>query len=171
MEGKFMKSIEELVKRIEALEGLEKRVKELEELEEIKKLHRDYIYWMCNHQWEEMVNCFAEDATADIPNVGEHKGKDAIKEVFQNRISKEESFQKGGHMLIQPVISVDGNVARGYWTAYHFAYDFQSPAGEFVQLFGPELQGKYDCEYVKEKGKWKFGKMKFTRPWPETDRA
>lgn len=162
-----MATIEELEKRLELLEGLEKRVKIIEETEEIKKLHRDYIYWMSNHQWEEMIKCFADDAIAEMPNIREQKGKKAIGETFRNRISKEEAFQKGGHMLIQPVITVDGEKAKGYWSMYRFAYDFQSPAGEVVQLFGPELQGKYDCEYVKENGKWKFGRMKFIRPWPE----
>jgi len=160
-------TLEELEKRIEALEGLEKRVKAIEELEEIKKLHRDYIYWLSNHQWEKMIDCFAEDAVAEMPKTGKQKGKKAIAKSFRNDISREEAFQKGGHMLIQPVISVDGDEAKGYWTMYRFTYDFHSPAGEFVQLFGPELQGKYDCEYVKENGKWKFGKMKFTRPWPK----
>ncbi|MFC1533731.1 nuclear transport factor 2 family protein [Thermodesulfobacteriota bacterium] len=163
-------TLEELEKRVEALEGLEKRVKAIEEMEEIKKLHRDYVYRLSNHQWEEMIDCFAEDATAEMPKHEEKKGKKAIADSFRNDILQEEAFQKGGHMLIQPVITVDGESAKGYWTMYRFSYDFQSPAGEHVQLFGPELQGKYDCEYVKEDGKWKFGKMKFTRPWPEKNK-
>jgi ketosteroid isomerase-like protein len=162
-----MATIHELEKRIERLEGLEKRVQALEELEAIKKLHRDYVYWMSNHQWEEAINCFAEDAVTIMPNMDEQKGKKAIEESFKNRISEQEAFQKGGHMLIQPVISVDGDRATGYWTMYRFTYDFQSSAGEIVHLFGPELQGKFDCEYVKENGKWKFGRMKYIRPWPE----
>jgi hypothetical protein len=161
-----MPTIEELEKRIAALEGLEKRVRAIEEMEEIKRLHRKYIYWMTNHQWEKVVECFAEDAVAEMPSTGIKKGKKSIEEAFRTKIAEEEAFQKGGHLLAQPVITLGVDKAEGYWTMYRFVYDFQSPGGEVVHLFGPELQGKFDCEYVKEKGEWKFGKMKFERPWP-----
>ncbi|MFC1533730.1 nuclear transport factor 2 family protein [Thermodesulfobacteriota bacterium] len=168
---KRIQALEEKEKRLDALEEIENRLKAIEDLEEIKKLHRDYIFWLSNHQWDDMVDCFAEDAVAEIGKHGEQKGKNAIRASFDSDISKVASYQKGGQILIQPVITVDGDSARGYWSWYRLNTEFRSPSGQSVQLFGPEMQAKYDCEYKKEKGKWKFSRMELTRPWPEqTDR-
>ena len=161
-----MSKMDDIEKRIADLEALEERVRRLEEIEEIKQLHRNYIYWMTNHQWEHVIDCFAEDAVACMPTTGERKGKKSIDDAIRNQIAKEEAFQKGGHLLAQPVITMADGKAKGCWTMYRFEHDFFSPAGEVVQLFGPQLQGRFDCEYVKEDGVWKFGKMTFERPWP-----
>ena len=164
---KRVRVLEEREKRLDTLEEMEKRLKVLEDLEEIKKLQRDYIFWLSNHQWDDMVNCFAEDAIAKIGKHGEQKGKKAIKASFDSDISKVASYQKGGQILIQPVITVYGDTAKGYWSWYRLNTEFRSSSGQSVQLFGPEMQARYDCEYKKEDGKWKFSRMNLARPWPE----
>ena len=153
---KRVKALEERERRIDELEGMEKRLKALEDLEEIKKLHRDYIFWLSNHQWDEMIDCFSEDAIAWIGKHGEQKGKKAIKASFDSDISQVAAYQKGGQILVQPVIAVDGDKASGYWSWYRLNTDFKSPSGQTVKLFGPKMQAKYDCEYIKENGKWKI---------------
>jgi ketosteroid isomerase-like protein len=154
-------------KREEELEDLRRRVEALEDMEDIKKLHRDYIFWLSNHQWDKMIECFAEDAVAWIGKHGEQKGKEAIKASFNSDISKTATYQKGGQLLIQPVISVKGEKAEGYWSWYRLNTHFTSPSGQKVQLFGANMQARYDCEYKKENGSWKFSKLKLIRPWPE----
>ena len=164
---KRVQALEEREKRINDLEKMEARLRALEDLEEIKKLHRDYIFWLSNHQWDEMVECFAEDAVAEIGIHGEQRGKEAIRASFNKDISRTAAYQKGGQMLIQPVIKVDGDDAEGYWNWYRLNTEFRSPSGQTVRLFGAQMQAKYDCKYKKENGKWKFSRMKLTRPWPE----
>lgn len=161
--------LENRLEKLDVLEKIEERVKSLEDLEEIKKLHRDYIFWLSNHQWDEMVDCFSEDAIAEIGKHGEQKGKKEIKASFDDDISSTASYQKGGQILIQPVITVTGEDAKGYWSWYRLNTEFKSPSGQTVKLFGPQMQARYDCEYKKENGKWKFSKMKLTRPWPVPD--
>jgi len=147
------------------LEELEKRVRALEDIEEIKKLHSDYIYWLDNKQWEEMISCFGENATEDIAGTGgPHKGIGEIGKAFREKIAKEKTA-KGGHILAEPVITVEGDKAKGYWTLYRFD-TFTTPAGQLVKY----SQGRYDCEYIREHGKWKFSRLKFTKPWPEKPR-
>ena len=171
-------TLDELAKRVsdlelrerqreQQLESLRQRIESLEDLEEIKKLHRDYIFWLSNHQWDQMIECFAEDAIAWIGKHGEQKGKNAIKASFDSDISQIAAYQKGGQMLMQPVIHVNGQKAEGYWSWYRLNTQFTSPSGQKVQLFGANMQARYDCEYTKENGKWKFSKLKLTRPWPE----
>jgi len=137
------------------LEELEKRIRVLEDIEEIKQLHRKYTYALGSQQWDDMLDCFTEDATADIWRWGLRKGKaeiaDLFKNVFNGRIQPTH-----GHLVSQPVISVDGDRAKGYWLLYlHFA----EPSVSWIQ-------GRHDCEYVRVDGKWKISSLKFTRPWP-----
>ena len=137
------------------LEELEKRVKVLEDIEEIKKLHTNYVYLLCNLQWDDMLDCFAENATLDLLDHGVRKGKKEIGEVFHNVLAKMIK-RTDGHFVGQPVITVDGDKAKGYWILYLF---FAKPSVRW-------LQGRQDCEYVKVNGEWKFSSVKFTSPWP-----
>jgi len=137
------------------LEELEKRIKVLEDIEEIKKLHINYVYLLCNLQWDDMLDCFAENATLDLLDHGVRKGKKEISEVFHNVLAKMIK-PTDGHFVGQPVISVDGDKAKGYWILYLF---FSEPSVRWVQ-------GRQDCEYVKINGKWKFSSVKFSSPWP-----
>jgi uncharacterized protein (TIGR02246 family) len=165
--GVFM-TLEELEKRVEALEAMEKRLQALEDAEEIRKLHTDYIYNLSNWEFEKMADCFAEDAVEEGIHGGQkHEGKAAIRKMFEEMAQSPP--QKGGHMLIQPVISVDGDRAEGHWIMYRLNYYFKGPSGQVINMFGPSVQRRYDCEYVKENGEWKFNRMKFTAPWPEPD--
>jgi len=137
------------------LEELEKRVKILEDIEEIKKLHINYVYLLCDLQWDEMLDCFAENATLDLMDQGVRQGKKEIGEVFHNVLAKMIK-RTDGHFVGQPVISVDGDKAKGYWILYLF---FAEPEVKWVQ-------GRQDCEYVKVNGKWKFSSVIFASPWP-----
>jgi hypothetical protein len=138
------------------LEELGKRVKVLEDIEEIKKLHINYVYLLCNLQWENMLDCFAEDATLDLLDHGVCKGKKEISRIFHEVLAKMIK-RTDGHFVGQPVISVKGDKAKGYWILYLF---FAEPEMKWVQ-------GRQDCEYVRVKGKWKFSSVRFTSPWPE----
>lgn len=137
------------------LEELEKRVKVLEDIEDIKKLHINYVYLLCNLQWDDMLDCFAENATLDLLDHGVRKGKKEIDEVFHNVLAKMIK-RTDGHFVGQPVISVDGDKAKGYWILYLF----------FAKLPVRWMQGRQDCEYVKINGEWKFSSVRFTSPWP-----
>ena len=138
------------------LEDLEKRITVLEDIEEIKQLHRKYTYALGSQQWDDMLDCFTEDALVDIWTHGLRKGKKEIEELFKKRFA---TFIQPthGHSVFQPVISVEGDRATGYWLLYlHFA----EPSVSWIQ-------GRHDCEYVRVNGKWKISWLKFTRPWPE----
>ena len=136
------------------LEELEKRIRVLEDMEEIRKLHREYVYFLANRQWNDLVDCFREDALYDISDHGLRKGKKEIEDIVKNEFDKLIK-PTHGHFSTQPVISVDGDKANGHWILYLF---FPEPEVSWVQ-------GRYDCEYVKVDGKWKFSSMKFRR-WP-----
>jgi ketosteroid isomerase-like protein len=137
-----------------SLEELEKRVRAIEDLEEIKKLHQNYINLMDNLQYEKVLDLFTEDATVEVRNSGAKKGRKEMSEVYIGILAKIGGTTRyDGHMAIEPDITVDGNTARGTWLIYML---FSKPTIQWVQ-------GKNECEYRKENGKWKISKLKFTR--------
>lgn len=148
------------------LEELEKRIKALEDIEEIKNMHRQYVYWLATRRhWEDMVDCFAEDAIADIRIYGPRFGKAEIAKLFRNIITEARIMPKspeGGKFLTQPVITIDGDRATGHWLLDMFFDDVTTPEGPTLKL----QKGRYDAEYIRENGKWKFRYLKWTMPWP-----
>jgi ketosteroid isomerase-like protein len=137
-----------------SLEELEKRVKAIEDLEEIKKLHQNYINLMDNLQYEKVLDLFTEDGTAEVRNSGVKKGRKELAEIYLGVLAKKRGTSRyDGHMAIEPDITVSGNIAKGTWLIYML---FSKPTIQWVQ-------GKNECEYRKENGKWKISKLKFTR--------
>ena len=140
-------------------EEIEKRLKVIEDIEAIKNMHNDYIYALASQQWDDMLDCFAEDSVADIWTHGPRKGKREIGELFRGFAGK--ILPTHGHLVAQPVIKVNGDTAEGYWILYVFLAE---PEMQWVQ-------GRYDCRYVRINGEWKFSHLKYTRPWPPVPEA
>jgi ketosteroid isomerase-like protein len=136
------------------LEELARRVQAIEDLEDIKRLHQRYINLMDNLQYKEVLDLFTEDATAEVRNSGVKRGKKEMEDIYLKMLAgKRGSVRYGGHLAIQPDITVDGDTARGTWLIYML---FSKPTVQWVQ-------GKNECEYRKENGQWKISKLKFTR--------
>jgi hypothetical protein len=140
------------------LEELEKRVRELEHKDQIKDLHRDYLFHISNLEFDEALDCFSETIIVEIADYGKREGKKDVTKFFKDVIYKNVSQSHQGHFTGQAVISVEGQRAKGHWMFYRFL-----PQPSKVRW----VQGRYDCEYVREDGKWKFSFLKLTRPWPE----
>src|SRR5512147_1351372 len=137
-----------------SLEELERRVQVLEDLEQIRKLHQHYIDLMDNLRYEEVLDLFTDDACVEIRNYGVKRGRKELGEIYLGvlaRIRGSERFD--GHMAIEPDITVDGDTAKGTWLIYML---FSRPSIQWVQ-------GKNECEYRKENGRWKIAKLKFIR--------
>ncbi|MFC1920316.1 nuclear transport factor 2 family protein [Chloroflexota bacterium] len=145
---------------------LEKRIKALEDIEEIKNMHREYVYKMIDKKhWLEMPDYWSEEGIVDIRIYGPRIGKKAVDDLFTNTINYARiapDIPDGGEILTQPVIYVDGDRAVGHWLMDIFFDDCSSPDGPVMKL----KKGRYDCEYIRENGKWKFRYLKWTQPWP-----
>jgi len=134
------------------LEELEKRVRAIEDIEEIKIMHRDYMSCLDNIQFEKALDYFTEDAEVEVRFSGVMKGKANFSKIYLGTLAQRKE-RHDGHLVGQPVITVDGDTARGHWIVYMF---FSVPTIEWVQ-------GRHDCEYVRVNGEWKFSKLKFAR--------
>ena len=139
---------------------LEARLRIIEDLEAIKTFHRRYIFSLNNCQWDNIVECFTNDASVDIH--GTYQGREEIRKHFTENISKLNSSGKvrDAHFAVEPVIEVDGDKARGHWLVYILISDPETGAASRW------IGGRHDCEYSKVKGEWKFSSLAFTNPWP-----
>jgi hypothetical protein len=146
------------------MEEIAKRLQTLEDIEEIRNLQHEYIFFLLNNQWKEMSECFTDDAYANIWRHGEHKGKAEIYKLFSEKIARVNPADRprDAHFTVMPVIRVDGDKAKGHWMLYIFV------GGTAQGAAGRYNQGRYDCEYAKVEGKWKFSKLVWTNPWPLT---
>lgn len=131
---------------------LEKRVKTIEDLEEIRQMHCEYMSCLDNIQFAKALDFFTDDAEVEVRNSGVMKGRANYSKIYLGTLAMRKE-RHDGHLVAQPVITIDGNKAKGHWIVYMF---FSVPVIEWVQ-------GRHDCEYVKENGKWKFSKLKFAR--------
>jgi ketosteroid isomerase-like protein len=147
-------TIDELAKKVSQLETLQKQVQVFNDIEEIKNLHTNYTYWLCNKQFEEMLDCFVEDAVADIAGKI-FQGKTAISGFFYNVLAK--NNPRDAHITAQPVVSVNGDQAHAIWLLFMM---YNEPTLRYAQ-------GRQEADYVKVNGKWKMKTMKFIMPWPK----
>lgn len=125
----------------------ESRIRILEDREEIEELKARYCYHIDNHEWSRLAETFAKDGVIDCGQFGKATGRDAIQKFFSESIASYFSFFV--HMVHNPLIEIHDNEAHGtwYWT---------EPATYQADGLARLIQGKYDEEYVKENGKWKF---------------
>jgi hypothetical protein len=137
-----------------SLEELEKRIQAIEDLEEIKKLHQKYMDLMDELRYQEVLDLFTEDATAQVRNSGVKHGRKGLEEIYIEGLAKVRGNNRAeGHMVIQPNITVNGDTAKGTWLVYML---FSKPTIEWIQ-------GRNEGEYKKVNGKWMIKSMKFTR--------
>ncbi len=140
---------------------IERRLQVLEDKEAIKDLHRNYVFWLNNRQWDMMTECFTQNAVAHIYRHPLRTGKEQIRRLFTEVMSGvNEGKGRDGHFATLPVIEINGSKARGHWLLYILIAD--PVTGNALRW----TQGRYECEYEKTGGEWKFSKLVFINPWP-----
>jgi ketosteroid isomerase-like protein len=129
------------------LRDLERRIRALEDIEAIKQLKYRYAD-ACDRGYDAdtLADLFTEDAIWDGGVFGRYDGQEAIRQYFQD-ISSDIVFAM--HYMMNPIIEVDGDAARGAW------YLFQTCT--FAEGNTPILgAAKYAERYQRVHGTWKF---------------
>jgi hypothetical protein len=143
-------------------EELEKRIQILEDIEEIKQLQIRYVNCFTTTRWDDLTDCFSENGIVDIES-GFVRGKKGIKKHYKEKVAMNHIGQEG-NFVVHPVITVDGDKAKGSWLLYiQFAQPrkLKSRPQNFATDDAPDWwQGYYEMEYVKEDGRWKIGLLK-----------
>jgi len=144
------------------LRDLERRISALEDIEAIKQLKYRYAD-ACDRGYDAdtLADLFTEDAIWDGGVFGRYDGQEAIRQYFQD-ISSDIVFAM--HYMMNPIIEVDGDEARGAW------YLFQTCT--FAEGNTPILgAAKYAERYQRVHGTWKFRHLRlisiFWTPYEE----
>ena len=134
-------------------EDLERRIQVLEDIEAIKKLKHSYCAF-CDDQYDAdaLADLFVEDAVWDGKERGRNEGREAIRSFFKNAPQR---LPFAIHMVLNPIIEVNGDRATGVW------YLFQpcTYADGDLAVWG---SARYDEEYVRVNGEWKFQNLTLT---------
>jgi ketosteroid isomerase-like protein len=133
------------------LDQLERRLQALEDIEAIKKLKARYCA-ACdnNYHADDIAALFTEDAVWDGGAFGKCEGREAIRRFFRGA---PQIFPFAIHQVMNPIIEVQGDKATGRW------YLFQ-PCTLAEGNQAAWLAARYEEEYVKVGGEWKFKHLK-----------
>ena len=149
--------MEELEARLKKLERLETR---REDIEEIKRLQRIYGYYLEHWMSQEIVDLFSDDPdiSVEMSISGVFVGEEGVKRYFFNTKPTPEflhqMMQIGGVIDVDP----DGKTAKGRWYGWGL---MALPTDEGI--WTGYNNGIYECEYIKEDGRWKFKKIHWNR--------
>ncbi len=146
------------------LEELEKRLRTLEDIEEIKQLQARYVNCLTTCDWDTLVDCFAENGFVDLSNGA--RGREEIARFYKGEITITHIGMEGNY-VVHPIISVDGDKARGSWLLYTMfsqPHKIQIWPAPTADADAPEwMQGYYEMEYIRENGKWKISLLRWRR--------
>ena len=148
------------------LAALETKIQDLDDREAIRSLR--FRYHECINEWrmDDIPDLFTDDGDLDFDYLGKANGTAELTKFF-NGIDKILSFVK--QFIHNHAIDVQGDHGTGY--SYLEAKSISKGEAYFVAA-------RYDDEYVKQNGQWKFKKMHlipyFTVPfkegWAQEDR-
>lgn len=145
---------------------LEARLKKLEraqavrdDIEAIKRLKYRYFRCLDSKLWDELAQCFTEDATTSYSG-GKYtfQGRDAIMKFLSEGLGPTMISMHHGH---QPEIEITGKTtAKGIWALHDYVIVTQSN----ISLRGASF---YHDEYVKVRGQWKIKHTGYDRVFEE----
>ena len=134
-------------------EDLGRRIKVLEDVEEIKRLKARYCaHCDDNYNPDGIAGLFTADAVWEGA-YGRYQGPEEIRGFFVN-IPQRLPFAI--HMVLNPNIEVNGDTASGTW----YLFDPCTLAEGNRAVWGV---ARYDDEYVRVDGEWKFKHVRITR--------
>ncbi len=131
---------------------LDERIQRLEDIEALKVLKSRYAEY-CDEDYNPdlLEPLFTQDAIWDGGVLGRYTGRDTIKAFFAGA-SKAMPFAI--HHVTNPIIEIDGNRATGRW---HLWQPCVHAAGNTALW----IAGRYQDEYRREDGEWRFAKVTF----------
>jgi ketosteroid isomerase-like protein len=144
--------------RIAALEAtveqLTGRLRVVEDAKEIQEVQYRYLDALMATEWDKCADCFAEDALVDVYLHEPVRGRENIRKWFKEELAQTHAG-KEGDVCVHPIITVDGDKAKGDWILYMMYFYPRTGQSMFW------VQGQYDNDFVRENGRWKIAVMRW----------
>ena len=137
-------------------------VSDLGDLEAIKRLKYRYLRCLDQKRWDDIVDCFTEDATASYGGGAyEFEGRDAIVAFLRDSMGSERFLSS--HRCGHPEIDLTGtDTAAGIWslddTVIHLDFNVVIRGAAF-----------YEDEYARINGGWRIRHTGYRRTWEEME--
>jgi hypothetical protein len=133
---------------------------DLVEMEQIKRLKYKYLRCLDQKLWDEMVECFTEDAVAEYSGGRyTYNGRQAILD-FLRRSMGAESFHSS-HRVHHPELELTSETtATGVWALEDVVVETKWE----ITIRGAAF---YRDEYVKEQGRWRIRRTGYLRTYEE----
>jgi ketosteroid isomerase-like protein len=137
------------------LSELEARLIQTEDVEAIKRLKASYCE-ICDddHNTDRIIGIFTEDGVWEGRGVGKASGHAELQALFK---TFQASISFSQHMVFNPQITVDGDIAKGTW---YFL-------GMFTFYEGTQAKWqtcRYHEDYRKVDGEWKIAHLRIKGP-------
>ena len=130
---------------------LEKRITRLEDIESIKQLKARYCE-ICDdmHNPDPVASVFVEDGIWESDDFGKAVGHAEIQELFRKF---QNMFSFSQHNITNPIIEVNGDRATGMWYIMGPWTLTENHDEKWMAL-------RYDDDYVKVNGEWKYSHLR-----------
>lgn len=139
---------------------LETRIQRWEDIEAIKRLKYRYARCLDYKDWEQMAECFVEDATVNYSDGKfSFQGVKAIIDFLKENLGSHDRITF--HQNTHPEIEITGpTTAKGTWAMRDYVIDKSLN----ISVSGAAF---YYDEYVKRGGEWKIKSTGYTRVFEE----
>lgn len=147
----------ELAEIKELLEKLDTKLSRLEDVEAIQRLIVTYARGCDRGNDPEIIGpCFAEDGTWECKGFGKYHGREKLAKGLHGIAG--EKIWWSLHYMISPLIDIapDGRTATVFWYLWESA---TVPNPHTDEAESHWIGGTYDCECVKQDGRWLFRSM------------
>ncbi len=140
---------------------LEDKVAELHDREALRDLRYRYHEYINEGKFGDIVELFTDDGELEFGPLGTARGRDGIRAFFKRLgppapgapSSTGAHFTYVKQYIHNHVLEINGNRARG------FSYLEARPV---INGEAHMVAGRYDDEYIKMNGRWRFTRMTFT---------